>query len=338
MKKALILFTILGLLVPHIGHARFLESPAPNAIVSGIGFISGWKCGAENISVRIDIGPLIELSEGVERSDTAGHCNGQTMNGFITQVNWNLLKAGEHRIAAFENGQGFASQTFTVGTTGEEFLRDTVADIDVEDFPRPGKTSRFVWNQSTQHLELVGVYGQDDADVLDFGEVDLHAFQFLVDRKYWTIRVPGIRVWERVSYQNDADIHFDRIGATSGGFETVTGHLQGTRLKAGVLKPGLPIPFQIGRPIQILPQLPSLYDDTYALVIPVQTTFQDGRGNLRPGEQCYIVVFNLIKRGPNGGLDTLAYFTISRRENGECVPNGREEFMTGLLSTRLVIE
>ena len=84
---------------------------------------------------------------------------------------------------------------------------------------------------------------------------------------------------------------------------------------------------------------PSLYNDTYALVIPLER-YTDYPGSSTSGHQqfCYIVVFNLIKRGPNGGLDTPAHFTISKRENGECVPNGREEFMTRLLSTRLVIE
>ena len=44
-----------------------------------------------------------------------------------------------------------------MGTTGEEFLEDVAVSIDVPDFPAPGETGHFVWNESTQHLELVRV-------------------------------------------------------------------------------------------------------------------------------------------------------------------------------------
>ena len=55
----------------------------------------------------------------------------------------------------------FARTTFTVGSTGEEFLKGVTVSIDVPNFPAPGETGRFVWNESTQHLELREVVGSD---------------------------------------------------------------------------------------------------------------------------------------------------------------------------------
>ena len=43
----------------------------------------------------------------------------------------------------------------SVGTTGEEFLVGASAETRVKSFPAPDEEARFVWNQSTQHLELV---------------------------------------------------------------------------------------------------------------------------------------------------------------------------------------
>ena len=135
--------------------ARVLESPADGAVVSGIGFISGWKCDAGNITVRIDGGAPISVAMGQPRADTAAIC-GTTDNGFITQANWSWawLGAGEHEAVAYDNGVEFGRATFTVGTTGTEFLRGVVADYRAADFPRPGSNGRFIWNESTQHLEL----------------------------------------------------------------------------------------------------------------------------------------------------------------------------------------
>ena len=140
----------------------YLGSPAQNSVVSGIGFISGWKCNAQDITVSIDGGPALEMSMGVLREDTRPHCDGEAHNGFITQVNWNSIGAGQHTAVVYDNGIEFDRHTFMVGTTGEEFLRGATADIDVLDFPTPGQTSRFVWNESTQHLELAEVYPDEE--------------------------------------------------------------------------------------------------------------------------------------------------------------------------------
>lgn len=133
--------------------ARVLESPADGAFVSGLGFISGWKCNAGNITVRLDGGGHISMATEQPRADTRLAC-GTVHNGFITQVNWNHLGAGTHTAVAYDDGVEFARSTFTVGTADEEFLEDLEAECLVPDFPASGENGRFVWNESTQHLEL----------------------------------------------------------------------------------------------------------------------------------------------------------------------------------------
>ena len=134
-----------------------LESPAPGATVSGLGFFSGWKCDAAHITVQIDNRPPVAVAMGMPREDTQATCQGEVNNGFIVQTNWNWLEAGTHTAVAYDNGREFARSTFTVGTTGEEFLEDLSVSVDVPNFPAPGETGRFVWNESTQHLELAEV-------------------------------------------------------------------------------------------------------------------------------------------------------------------------------------
>ena len=62
----------LGVLAAAPSWAAFLESPAPAAVVSGIGFISGWKCDASNITVTIDDGEHLPVAMFQERSDLQG--------------------------------------------------------------------------------------------------------------------------------------------------------------------------------------------------------------------------------------------------------------------------
>ena len=79
-------------------------------------------------------------------------------------MNWALLGDGEHTVVAYDDGVEFAHSTFEVGTTGEEFVRGASARVQVPDFPSPGETTLFVWNESTQHLELVRVDSAGNED------------------------------------------------------------------------------------------------------------------------------------------------------------------------------
>ena len=147
-----------------ISHAATLESPARGAQLSGLGFISGWKCEAGAITVQLDGGAPMPVLYGNERLDThvsrGGPCR-HSDTGYILQINWAELGDGAHTVVAYDEGQEFARSTFTVGTTGEPFVRgiESVA-LYARDFPAPGENACFVWNESTQHIELVTAGGQ----------------------------------------------------------------------------------------------------------------------------------------------------------------------------------
>ena len=133
---------------------------SPSAFVSGIGFISGWKCNAENITLKIWCNNLAlphkPVSMDVPRPDTEDICDGpDTNNGWIAQVNWNDYRNCT-RVEAFDDGHMFASRDFTVGTISDEFIRDhDGTSIRVADFPVMGQVSRFVWSTATQHWEAM---------------------------------------------------------------------------------------------------------------------------------------------------------------------------------------
>ena len=143
-----------------ISHAATLEVPTPNTTVSGIGVISGWKCTAEgDITISLNGEDPFPATYGLPRSDTRSVCGDDGNNGFFSYWNWGNLGDGEHTVVAYDNGKEFARSTFRVVTTGEEFLRGASGTCEIPDFPAPGETARFKWNQSTQHLELDAVWG-----------------------------------------------------------------------------------------------------------------------------------------------------------------------------------
>ena len=140
--------------------AATLESPARGAVLSGIGFISGWKCNARNITIRIDGGAAVPAAMRIPRADTQRVCNGATNNGFIIQMNWALLSDGTHTVVAYDSGVRFASATFDVTTFDEEFVEDAMGTCEVQNFPSQGETAYFGWNESTQHMELADFSGE----------------------------------------------------------------------------------------------------------------------------------------------------------------------------------
>lgn len=151
--------------------AATLEVPTPNTTVSGIGVISGWKCDIDGpLTVRFNGDTPIPLVYGSERADTRGVC-GDTNNGFVTIWNWGNLGDGQYTAVVYDNGREFARSTFRVVTTGEEFLRGASGTCEIPDFPAPGETARFKWNQSTQHLELDAVSNVPTPEPLAQGKV-----------------------------------------------------------------------------------------------------------------------------------------------------------------------
>ncbi len=177
-----LLLCLCGLVVlaPALVHAAVLEIPGSGAKLSGIGVISGWKCEASGpLTVRFNDGDPIPLPYGSERSDTAGVC-GDTDNGFGTIWNWAHLGDGTHTAVAYDGEIEFARSTFEVATTGEEFVRGASAGVRVLDFPSPGESVRFEWNQSTQHLEMVlGPEGEEliDSLAMEFVRIETGTFQ-----------------------------------------------------------------------------------------------------------------------------------------------------------------
>ncbi len=167
------------LLSPAWALASALESPADGATVSGLGFISGWKCDAGNITVKFfdvgDDGELSLLGEPISlatqqsRADTRLAC-GIDDNGFIAQINWNFLGDGSHIAVVYDDEVEFGRATFSVVTAGQEFVRGASGECMIDDFPAMGETATFEWNQSTQHLELAEIMGApEDPEDMDPG-------------------------------------------------------------------------------------------------------------------------------------------------------------------------
>ena len=161
MLTAFLLRLCLGLtvLVPSLAHAQLtgtLEIPGNGTTVSGVGVISGWKCEAEgDITISLNDGDPIPATYGLPRADTSGVCSNNGNNGFFSYTNWGNLGDGEHMAVAYDDGEEFARSTFEVTTLGTEFLTGVSIQVSVPDFPTPGETTTFQWNQATQHLEAV---------------------------------------------------------------------------------------------------------------------------------------------------------------------------------------
>ena len=138
----------------------FIDSPS--AFVSGIGFISGWKCNSTDIKLKVHCSPYIHdlyPAQNLLRSDTREVCDGKIDNGWIIQVNWDDWM-GCSQVEAFDNGHLFASRTFTVGEIGDGFIRNQEGrQIKVPGFPSPDQVTHFAWSTATQHFE--GMYTTD---------------------------------------------------------------------------------------------------------------------------------------------------------------------------------
>ncbi len=164
MLTSFLLCLGLIVLVPSLAHAQLtgvLEIPGNGTTVSGIGVISGWKCKAEGDLTIVfnDDGKHIPLLYGSERTDVRANSqcldNNHDNVGFVAIWNWGNLGEGEHTAVAYDNGVKFAESTFEVITFGIDFLEEAMTQVSVPDFPTPGETTTFQWNEATQHLEAV---------------------------------------------------------------------------------------------------------------------------------------------------------------------------------------
>ena len=137
---------------------------------SGIGVISGWVCAANEVTVEISRGGVVQetldVAYGTSRPDVPLDPNADCTNanaGFGMTYNFNHLPEGEYTIQAFADDERFGSeQTFeVVHLTGfaqsdtNRFLEDLPAGTcDVEDFPEDGDATRLRWEQSTQNFVI----------------------------------------------------------------------------------------------------------------------------------------------------------------------------------------
>ena len=145
----------LVVLLPSLAHAATLEIPGNGVTVSGVGVISGWKCEAGDITIRLNDGDPIPATYGLPRTDTSGVCGNDGNNGFFSYTNWGNLGDGTHTAVAYDDGEEFGRSTFTVVTFGTAFLTGAGGECRIQDFPMPGESTLFEWNQATQHLEAV---------------------------------------------------------------------------------------------------------------------------------------------------------------------------------------
>ena len=154
---SLLRLAIMGvLLAPTLAPAAALDIPGNGASYSGIGVITGWKCQTSGkLTVRFNGGASLPLAYGNERADVAnvGACAHAAV-GFVAIWNWANLGDGTHTAVVYDNGVEFARSTFTVTTLGQEYVQDATPECTLPDFPAPGEEALFIWNTSTQHLEL----------------------------------------------------------------------------------------------------------------------------------------------------------------------------------------
>ena len=134
-----------------------LENPGPRAFQSGVGALWGWVCEAERVEVEIETAQG-EVSQhvaayGLERQDTLDTC-GDTDNGFVLLLNWNLLGDGAHTVTALVDGVELGRTTVQVTTLGQEFVEGVVGECVAADFPHPGQRTLLEWQQTSQNFVI----------------------------------------------------------------------------------------------------------------------------------------------------------------------------------------
>ena len=141
--------------------AATLENPAPGALKSGVGVISGWVCDADELEVSVDGGARTFVPYGSERSDTASVC-GDTDNGFGLLWNYNELGDGPHTVTLYVDGMIQTQVNFSVQTLGTNFLRGVTGQgaITLSD----DKRVSIQWEEATQGFTITGYTDETGGD------------------------------------------------------------------------------------------------------------------------------------------------------------------------------
>ncbi len=172
----LLLVTILGQAQSVQKYLGILESPSPDAFVSGLWGIRGWVCEVDesvkvvSVEVKIYKGDQLQQAQqaayGVTRGDTINVC-GDIDNGFITTVNWGQYGDGLYTVRVFVKGIEFDNgievenvieldaASFTVTTLGTDFLTGASGEYVLADFPQSGNTTTVRWSEAHQNFIIV---------------------------------------------------------------------------------------------------------------------------------------------------------------------------------------
>jgi len=131
-----------------------IEVPAPNQIMSGISYFSGWKCVQGSLTARIDGGEPFALGSFHSRGDTREVC-GDVDNGWVIQFNFNRLSQGMHTFEAFDDGTSFATVEFEVVHFDEEFKTDATGEC--TGTLSDGSRVELTWAQNLQNFGITEI-------------------------------------------------------------------------------------------------------------------------------------------------------------------------------------
>ena len=136
------------------GTDAILENPSLGSAQSGLGVISGWACGAEEIVIELNGMPL-RAAYGTEREAAVAQRCGHSDAGFSLLWNWNNLGPGTHTVRALMDGVEFANTTVRVTTFGAPFRQGLSGTFPIPNFPRPGETKKLRWEESLQNFVII---------------------------------------------------------------------------------------------------------------------------------------------------------------------------------------
>ena len=119
---------------------------------------SGWKCERNGeMEAVFDGTTRFPILYGGSRADTAAICEDDGNNGWVVApFNWGLFTLGQHTVEFFDDGEPFAQSSFSVLSTGQEFLSADDFCL-VQDFPGPGDRATFQWTDASQSPRLVTI-------------------------------------------------------------------------------------------------------------------------------------------------------------------------------------
>ena len=200
-----IIVTICVVFLASVAHAATLGIPGPGTTQSGVGVISGWKCRANGrLTIRFDGGEAIPLVYGSERGDTRGVC-GDTNNGFVAIWNWAKLDDGRHTAVVYDNGVEFDRATFTVVTTGVEFLQG-VTGSGIATLSN-GQRATLVWSEASQSFVAT-----------DFSSSGLCTTKTATVYDYHVRSIADSATWVVTNPCDGEMLDIDMTPLTSGGF------------------------------------------------------------------------------------------------------------------------